>query len=528
MNIFHLIKQIYPALAEGLFPHSCGEDEIIAITADSRKTGPQSLFIAIKGTTHDGHDYISQALQNGASGIVLAQSRLKDYGQPCPQTELHIFFQKEYGPSIPFIAVENPAVFLAKAASLLAGPQPSCLMAITGTNGKSSIADFLRQLWQLQGKKAASLGTLGLISDISLPPLPPLTTPDAASLAITLAELKKHGVEHVVLEASSHGIEQHRLDGITLSAAGFSNLTRDHLDYHRTMPQYRAAKLALFENILPPGAVIVINADMEAETLTRLTDIAGKRGIVIRDVGEKASLLRLLDCKPVPEGQYLRLALNGTELPPVILPLPGRFQAENALLAAALCWEDEAQAPEILALLARLRPVPGRCAPIARLPNGAMAYVDYAHTPDALARVLQSLRPHTKNRLHLVFGAGGNRDRGKRPLMGQEAARYADHIVITDDNPRHEDPAMIRAEILAGIRESSEAALRNRPVSVIAGRKEAIGQTLAGAEPGDVVLIAGKGHEQGQIIGDVSHPFDDCQVTQHYIEALDTVGGKRA
>ncbi|MBS1101806.1 UDP-N-acetylmuramoyl-L-alanyl-D-glutamate--2,6-diaminopimelate ligase [Gluconobacter sp. Dm-62] len=457
------------------------DPDILAVTADSRRVGPGTLFFALRGVKQDGSAFITQAISQGAAAVIVDH----DIARPTA--------------TLPVIMRPDAKKLLARMAFILAGPQPSCIAAITGTNGKSSTADFLRQLWILQGKRAASLGTLGLISDTDVPAPPSLTTPDPVSLSQTLAALAYSGVEHVALEASSHGLEQHRLDGITLTAAGFSNLTRDHLDYHLTLEAYRTAKLRLFEDVLPAGGIAVVNADMDNETFTALQDIAARRSLKLRSVGRNGTTLRLIEARPTPSGQILRLALHGEELPEISLSLPGRFQADNVMLAAAMCWNDDAEARHVVELLPRLTGVHGRCERAVALPNGAAAYVDYAHTPDALDCVLSSLRPHTAGRLVVVFGAGGDRDRGKRPLMGEVAARMADLAIVTDDNPRTEDPASIRSEILTACPDALE----------IADRRRAIAAGLEALKPGDILVVAGKGHEQGQIVGTDVLPFDD-------------------
>lgn len=457
------------------------DPDILAVTADSRRTGPGTLFFALRGAKQDGSAFIPQAISQGAPAVIVDQETAR------PDS------------AVPVIIRPDAKHLLACMASALAGPQPSCIAAITGTNGKSSTADFLRQLWILQGNRAASLGTLGLISDTDVPAPPSLTTPDPVSLSQTLAALARNGVEHVALEASSHGLEQHRLDGVTLTAAGFSNLTRDHLDYHLTLEAYRAAKLRLFNEVLPTGGIAAVNADMDSETFSALQDIAARRSLKLRSVGRNGTTLRLIEARPTPSGQILRLALHGEELPEISLSLPGRFQADNVMLAAAMCWKDDADAREVVALLPRLTGVHGRCERAVALPNGAAAYVDYAHTPDALDCVLSSLRPHTAGRLVVVFGAGGDRDRGKRPLMGAVAARMADLAIVTDDNPRTEEPASIRSEILTACPDALE----------IADRRSAIAAGLEALKPGDILVVAGKGHEQGQIVGTEILPFDD-------------------
>ncbi|GBQ04533.1 UDP-N-acetylmuramoyl-L-alanyl-D-glutamate--2,6-diaminopimelate ligase [Saccharibacter floricola] len=483
---------ITPALAE--------DPTIKAVTADSRHVSPDSLFVAIRGQHHDGAKFIPLAITAGATAIVTMHD---NHSPPIGE-----HWEGERKAII--IRVHNPAHFLAQAAAWVAAPLPEHIIAVTGTNGKSSTVDFLRQLWQLRGKTAASLGTLGVITQADTPPMPAMTTPDAVALASMLSTLQRSHVTHVALEASSHGLHQHRLDGLPLAAAGFSNLTRDHLDYHETIEAYRDAKLRLFRDLLPPGNVAVINADMDPDTYNALTQTARQCGHILRDIGINATTLRLLEAQPTPQGHIIRVALHGEPLPDITLPFPGRFQVDNALMAAALCWEEDAEAPAVLALLSQLRSVPGRCERVADLSNGAAAYVDYAHTPDALEHVLLSLRPHTRGKLHVIFGAGGDRDSGKRPLMGQIAAHIADRITITDDNPRSEDPATIRAAILAACPHAQE----------IGDRWAAIEDGLKRLGPGDILLIAGKGHETGQVIGSTTHPFDDRALTRSLAEKV--------
>ncbi|MEN3165860.1 UDP-N-acetylmuramoyl-L-alanyl-D-glutamate--2,6-diaminopimelate ligase [Gluconobacter sp. OJB] len=463
--------------------HALTDDpDILAVTADSRGVKPGTLFFALRGAKQDGSTFIVQALSQGAAAVIVDHDAAETSGR------------------VPVIVRPDAKHLLACMAFALAGPQPSCIAAITGTNGKSSTADFLRQLWILQGNRAASLGTLGLVSDTKIPAPPSLTTPDPVSLARTLAALAQNGVDHVALEASSHGLEQHRLDGITLTAAGFSNLTRDHLDYHLTLEAYRTAKLRLFDEVLPEGSVAAVNADMDSETFAALQAIAARRNLKLRSVGRNGAALRLIEARPTPSGQILRLALHDEELSEISLSLPGRFQADNVMLAAAMCWTDDvSDARQVVELLPRLTGVHGRCERAVELPNGAAAYVDYAHTPDALDCVLSSLRPHTTGRLVVVFGAGGDRDRGKRPLMGEVAARMADLAIVTDDNPRTEDPMTIRSEIRAACPDALE----------IADRRSAIAAGLGILKPGDILVVAGKGHEQGQIVGTDILPFDD-------------------
>jgi UDP-N-acetylmuramoyl-L-alanyl-D-glutamate--2,6-diaminopimelate ligase len=316
-----------------------------------------------------------------------------------------------------------------------------------------------------------------------------------------LAKLARAGVQHAAMEASSHGLDQFRLDGVRLAAAAFTNLTRDHLDYHGSEEAYRTAKLRLFDALLPAGAPVVASSDMDPVTLAALDQVASQRRLSLRTVGEAGTALRLLSTVPRPHGQELRVVVGGITRT-VELPLPGRFQADNALMAAGLAMATGE--PAVLDHLASLQGVRGRLELAACLPNGAVVYVDYAHTPDALERLLAALRPHTAARLHVVFGAGGDRDRGKRPLMGQAAARLADVAIVTDDNPRSEDPAAIRAAVLAGCPGGHE----------IGDRERAIAEAMNGLGPGDVLAVAGKGHEQGQTVGGVVIPFDDVSVVR--------------
>jgi UDP-N-acetylmuramoyl-L-alanyl-D-glutamate--2,6-diaminopimelate ligase len=462
---------------------------ITGLTADSRVVAPGYLFAALPGARVDGSVFIADAVAAGAAAVLAPQGTEWPPGVP-PR---------------PLIQHAEPRRALALLAAMHAGAQPEQMVAVTGTNGKTSTVDFLRQLWQLSGRAAASLGTLGVIA--------PgrnggggLTTPDPVALAETLAQLARAGVRHAAMEASSHGLDQFRLDGVRLTAAGFSNLTRDHLDYHGTLGAYREAKLRLFSTLLPRGAPAVINADMDAETFAALRNIAVARGHDLRTVGEAGTTIRLLGTRPLPHGQVMRVTAAGATRE-IEISLPGRFQADNCLLAAGLA--EASGLPRALDLSPRLRGVRGRMELVARLPNRAAAYVDYAHTPDALERLLMALRPHTENRLLCVFGAGGDRDAGKRPLMGAAVARLADVAIVTDDNPRGEDPAAIRAAILAACRGARE----------IGDRATAIEGALNELRDGDVLVVAGKGHEQGQIVAGHVHPFDDADTIRRLVAA---------
>jgi UDP-N-acetylmuramoyl-L-alanyl-D-glutamate--2,6-diaminopimelate ligase len=471
----------------GAVPADAGNLEFAGITADSRRVSPGYLFAALPGSRADGRAFIAEAVSRGAVAVLAPE------GTPWPPGV----------PPRPLLLDREPRRRLAELAASLAGAQPRQMVAVTGTNGKTSTVEFLRQIWTAAGKTAASLGTLGLIAD-GFDPGTGLTTPDPVSLALTLAALARAGVQHAAMEASSHGLDQFRLDGVRLAAGAFTNLTRDHLDYHGSEDAYRAAKLRLFAELLPPGAPAVAGSEMDPPTLQALRDIAMRRRLDLRTVGDNGSAVRLLAARPRPGGQILQIDVAGARRE-VMLRLPGRFQADNALLAAALA--SALGERDALDRLPGLRGVRGRLELAAQLPNGAAVYVDYAHTPDALERLLTALRPHTRGRLHVVFGAGGDRDRGKRPLMGAAAARLADVAIVTDDNPRSEDPARIRAAVLAACPGGRE----------VGDRARAIAEALSGLGPGDVLAVAGKGHEQGQTIGDTVIPFDDADVVRRLV-----------
>ena len=454
------------------------------ITADSRQAAEGAVFVAIPGTRADGRAFIADAVSRGAVAVIAP-----------PGTE--------WPPGVPprpLIEDAEPRRRLAQIAAILAGAQPATLVAVTGTNGKTSTVEFLRQIWALAGRKAGSLGTLGLNAP-GFAAGPGLTTPDPVALATTLAELARAGIQHAAMEASSHGLDQFRLDGLRLAAGAFTNLTRDHLDYHQTMPAYRAAKLRLFAELLPEGAPAVASTTLDGDSLAELRAIARRRRLDLRTVGDDGDFLRLLGSEATPDGQRLDI-LHAGHRHSVKVALPGKFQADNILVAAALALLTGVG--NALDLLPALTGVRGRMELAARLPNGAAVYVDYAHTPDALERLLSALRPHTAGRLHIVFGAGGDRDPGKRALMGAVAARLADVAIVTDDNPRGEEPAAIRRAVLEGCRGGIE----------VGGREAAIAAALAGLAPGDVLAVAGKGHEQGQTIAGETLPFDDVSVAR--------------
>lgn len=464
------------------------DPQIAGVTADSRKVKPGFLFVALPGSKVDGRSFIPAALEAGAAAVLAPE----DVG----------------GLPVPVVHAADPRRAYALAASAFWGAQPKTVVAVTGTNGKTSVATFCRQIFTRLGRSAASMGTLGVTAgDEQLTP-PGLTTPDAADVAEMMARLAERGVTHLAMEASSHGIEQRRLDGVRLAAAGFTNLTQDHLDYHGTMGVYRAAKLRLFETLLPRDGVAVLNADSDAYGAFAAT--ARLSGQTLFTVGERGTGLHLLERTLLPEGQRLKVVVQGRTFI-VRLPLAGGFQASNALVAAGLCIAAGEDAAKVLEALEGLEGAPGRLQRVGSGPRGGEAYVDYAHTPDGLETVLHALRPHTKGKLIVVFGAGGDRDRGKRPQMGEIAARLADVAIVTDDNPRSEDPAAIRAAILAAAPKALE----------IGDRRAAIFEAVRQLAAGDVLVVAGKGHEQGQTAAGVVHPFDDVAVTRAALEGAD-------
>lgn len=475
-------------LAQAGLPAADPDVEIRGLSADSRRIEPGFLFAALPGMRTDGRAFLAEAVARGAVAVLAPEGTAWPAGVP-PR---------------PLIEAADARAALARLAAAFHRQQPEVCVGITGTNGKTSTVEFLRQFWTIGGRRAASLGTLGVVAE-GFSRGPSLTTPDPVALHATLAALAQAGVTHLAMETSSHGLDQRRVDGVRFRAGGFSNLTRDHLDYHGSMAAYRAAKLRLFAALLPPGAAAAANADMEAETLAALRAIAGERRLRLITVGEAGEEVRLAGWAPLPEGQVLQLRAFGTAAE-VLLPLPGRFQADNVLLALALAVATGMDAGQAIAGIGRLAGVRGRMERVAVLAHGAAVYVDYAHTPDALSRLLAALRPHVAPgaRLHVLFGAGGDRDPGKRPLMGQAAAAGADRVWITDDNPRSEDPAAIRAAVIAG----APAAIE------IAGREAAIAAALAALGPGDVLAVAGKGHETGQEIAGTIYPFDDAEVVR--------------
>ncbi len=451
---------------------------VTGLTADSRAVKPGYLFAALKGETADGRQFIPQAVQAGAS-VILTDAAPADDAPGDARLVLDT----------------NPRRRLAELAAAFYGRQPTWIALVTGTNGKTSTVEFARQIWAAQGLAAASIGTLGLT-------LPhgreggSLTTPDPVSLARLMAQLASNGIEHAAVEASSHGLAQERLSGIAATIGAFTSFSRDHLDYHKDERAYLDAKLRLFRDRLPAGSAAVIYADgkFSAEAVR----VAKARGLDLWSYGRKGDRLRLLDRRAMDGGQALSLRIEG-ESYEVDLPLVGDFQAENAIAALGIALASGVEAEAAVAALAGLTTVDGRLQLAGRHASGAAVYVDYAHTPGALQAALHALRPTTTGRLLVVFGAGGDRDHGKRPEMGRAAAQWADACIVTDDNPRSEDPAAIRAEIMTGCPDAVE----------IGSRAEAIEWVIGQLGAGDTLLIAGKGHEQGQTIAGEVHPFDD-------------------
>ncbi len=449
------------------------------LTSDSRKVRPGFLFAALAGSKADGARFVADAVSRGAAAV-LARPELGD--------EVAALGAR-------FIADENPRLGLARLAAEFYGAQPGTIAAVTGTKGKSSVVAFLREIWTALGAPAASLGTVGVVGPKGATPLSH-TTPDPVEIHALLAELKKDGVEHLAVEASSHGLHQYRLDGVAISAAGFTNITRDHMDYHSSFEHYLAAKLRLVDEVVASDGVAVINAD--ADHADVFIASARRRGLRLLTVGEKGETIRLAARSSDGDAQNLTIAFSG-EAFSVKLPLAGAFQVSNALVAAGLAIGLGEDPVRVFAALATLKGAPGRMEKVAFAAGGAPIYVDYAHTPDSLEKVLQALRPHTAGKLHVVFGCGGDRDKGKRPLMGQIASALADAVIVTDDNPRSEDPAAIRSEILAAANGAQQ----------IADRHTAIQTAIAALQTGDVLVIAGKGHETGQYIQDKIIPFSD-------------------
>jgi UDP-N-acetylmuramoyl-L-alanyl-D-glutamate--2,6-diaminopimelate ligase len=480
------LREMLPPAAE--FDASHAGLEVGGVTADSRTVKHGDVFVAIAGGNADGLRFVNAAIAAGAAAILADRP---------PQTPLP--------GNVAFVRVGNPRRALALIAAKFYPRQPRIIAAVTGTSGKTSVAAFTRQIWSALGERAASIGTIGVVSP-SGETYGSLTTPDPVVLHRTLDTLAGDGVTHLAIEASSHGLDQYRLDGLRIAAAGFTNITRDHLDYHPSFEAYFAAKLRLFEALLAPGAAAIVDADHDHADAVVAASTA--RGLSIMTVGRNGTGIRLVESVIDGFAQTLRLEHRHVHFR-VRLPLVGEFQIENALVAAGLAIATGGEAGKVFAALEQLEGAKGRLERVGAS-RGAQIFVDYAHKPDALAKALDALRPYVTGRLVVVFGAGGDRDRGKRPLMGAVAVAKADRIIVTDDNPRSEDAAAIRASIIAAAPSATE----------IGDRREAIRRAIADLRSGDVLLIAGKGHETGQIIGDRIIPFSDHEAVATTLKEL--------
>jgi len=456
------------------------DSTVTGFAIDHRKVATGSVFGAFMGAVVNGEEFIPQAIDRGAVAVV-ARSQAEVAG-------------------VPHLADDNPRRRFAELAAKFYAPYPETIVAVTGTNGKTSTVEMTRQIWRMSGHRSASIGTLGVTtSDDQVKT--GLTTPDIVTFLSNMAGLKRMGTTHVAYEASSHGLDQHRAEGVPLAAAAFTNFSRDHLDYHETMEEYFEAKMRLFDELLPPGKPAVIWTDdpKSDDVIERAT----ARGHDVLTVGRKGETIRLVDQSPSPLGQTLNLEHAGKSYR-LALPLIGAYQAANVLTAAGLVLATGGEWAQTFSAMQRVAPVRGRLERAVISGAGVPIYIDYAHTPDALEAAIAALRPHVEGRLIIVFGAGGDRDRGKRPEMGEVASRLADVVIVTDDNPRREEAKLIRADILAGATGAIE----------VAGRREAIAEAIRLAAAGDIILIAGKGHETGQIVGDRELPFDDALVAR--------------
>jgi UDP-N-acetylmuramoyl-L-alanyl-D-glutamate--2,6-diaminopimelate ligase len=495
-GIVDAMAQKVVSLAElGLMAQGAREARVTDITLDSRAVRDGTLFAALPGSRVHGASYINLALQMGAGAILTDAAGARLAADALAQSPAAL------------IVADDPREALARAAALWFHAQPETMVAVTGTNGKTSVATFARQIWTLLDHPAINIGTTGIEGAWTAPSSH--TTPDQIVLHRMLAAAADAGVTHAAMEASSHGLDQRRLDGVRLRAAGFTNLTQDHLDYHQTMAAYFDAKAALFARVLPPDGVAVVNVDaLGGADMLALVQGRGLRTLTIGKADNAD--LRILGQRFDAIGQDLRFSYAG-KVHQVRLDLIGGFQAENVLVAAGLCIASGTPPGDLFSVLPQLTGVRGRMQRVARRANGASVFVDYAHTPDALATALQALRPHVLGRIVVVFGAGGDRDRTKRPLMGAAALAHADVLYVTDDNPRSEEPATIRAEILVACPDANE----------VGDRAEAILRGVDALGPGDALLVAGKGHETGQVIGGDVFPFDDAEQASIAVAALD-------
>jgi UDP-N-acetylmuramoyl-L-alanyl-D-glutamate--2,6-diaminopimelate ligase len=487
-----LLRDLLPGDAR--YDARFGAFDIVGLTADSRAVKPGFLFAAVPGTKMDGLSFVPQAIAAGAVAI-MAECRP---AAPLPE-------------GVAFAEVADMRRALALTAANFYRRQPAVIAAVTGTSGKTSVAAFTRQIWAALGLQAASIGTIGVVTP-TLETYGALTTPDPIELHRLVDGLAGEGITHLAIEASSHGLDQHRLDGLKVGIASFTNLSRDHLDYHATLEAYLAAKLILFERLVAADGTAVIEVDHDFAT--EVVDAARRRGLRVIDVGRGARSIRIVDCTVEGFSQILTIAHEGRDYR-VKLPLVGAFQVENALVAAGQAIAGGSQPAAVFDALEGLVGAKGRLDLVGQK-AGAPIFVDYAHKPDALAKALEALRPYVKRRLVVVFGAGGDRDAGKRPLMGAIAAEKADVVIVTDDNPRSEDPAAIRGAIIAAVPGARE----------IGDRSEAITQAIADLAPGDVLLIAGKGHETGQTIGGKVVPFSDHEAAVRALKGEAAAGAQ--
>ncbi len=465
-----------------------GARVVVGVTADRRAVKPGFVFFALAGAKADGLAFVPAAVAAGATAVVAE----RDPPSPLAETT--------------FVRVADARAALSLAAARIHPRQPETIVAITGTSGKTSTASFTRQIWARLGYAAAALGTTGVIKP-SGATYGSLTTPDPVTLHATLDDLSAEGVTHLAMEASSHGLDQRRLDGVRLSAGAFTNLSRDHLDYHATLDEYFAAKMRLFDTLLAPGKVAVVDAD--SDVADRVIAHCRARGLRVLTTGAKGADLRLAAARAQTDATLIEIEYAGGRAA-LRLPLAGDFMVSNALVAAGLCIATGSDTPAVLAALEHLEGAPGRLERVGAR-DGAPIYVDYAHKPDALEKVLRALRPVAANRLIVVFGCGGDRDAGKRPIMGEIAAREADVVIVTDDNPRSEDPGAIRAAILAAAPGARE----------IGDRGRAIAEATRMLKRGDVLVVAGKGHETGQIVGKTVLPFSDHEAVRAALRDID-------
>jgi len=456
------------------------DSEVTGFAIDHRKVARGSVFGAFRGAVFNGEDFVPDAVERGAVAVVAR-----------PEAKVA---------QVPHLADPEPRKLFAELAARFYAPYPDTVVAVTGTNGKTSTVEMTRQIWRMSGHRSASIGTLGVTtSDDQVKT--GLTTPDIVTFLSNMAGLERMGTTHVAYEASSHGLDQHRCEGVPLTAAAFTNFSRDHLDYHETMESYFEAKMRLFEELLPPGGTSVIWTDDPKSE--EVIDRSARRGHKVLTVGRSGDTIRLVDQSATPLGQSLLLEHEDRSLK-LSLPLIGAYQAANVLVAAGLAMATGLGFDRAFSAMQRVAPVRGRLERAVISRAGVPVYIDYAHTPDALEAAIAALRPHVDGRLITVFGAGGDRDQGKRPEMGAVATRLSDVVIVTDDNPRSEDPARIRSAIMAGAPGATE----------VAGRREAIAEAIRIAREGDIVLVAGKGHETGQIVGDRVLPFDDALVAR--------------